>query len=86
MLADDDNTLFPNIWSKYDINTRISHISTNINEIRVSVTYLISPTLINKRKIAIQWEFRFLFYWNREIKYPWGFLQSSNSKSNTRKM
>ena len=86
MLADVDNTLFPNIWSKYDINTRISHISTNINEIRVSVTYLISPTLINKRKIAIQWEFRFLFYWNREIKYPWGFLQSSNSKSNTRKM
>ena len=86
MLADADNTLFPNIWSKYDINTRISHISTNINEIRVSVTYLISPTLINKRKIAIQWDFRFLFYWNREIKYPWGFLQSSNSKSNTRKM
>ena len=86
MLAEVDNSLFPNIWSKYDINTRISHISTNINEIRVSVTYLITPTLINKRKIANQWDFRFLFYWNREIKYPWDFLQSPNSKSNTLKM
>ena len=86
MPAEVDNSLFPNTWSKYDINTRISYISTNINEVRVSVTYLITLTLINKRKIAIQWEFRFLFYWNREIKYPWGFLQSPNSKSNTRKM
>ena len=67
MPSEVDNSFFANISSKYNFDTRISHISTNINEIRVSVTYLITLTLINKIKIAIQWDFRFLFYWNREI-------------------
>ena len=67
MPSEVDNSFFANISSKYNFDTRISHVSTNINEIRVSVTYLITLTLINKIKIAIQWDFRFLFYWNREI-------------------
>ena len=54
MPSEVDNSFFPNISSKYNFDTRISHISTNINEIRVSVTYLITLTLINKIKIAIQ--------------------------------
>ena len=51
---------FFNISPKYDIDTRISHISTYSNEIRVSVTYLISITLINNKKIDIQGDLRFL--------------------------
>ena len=58
---------FPNIWSKYDIDTRILHISTGIlhistysNEIRVSVTYLITITLIKSRKIDMQGDCSFL--------------------------
>ena len=33
------DSLFLNIWSKYDIDTRISHISTYSNDIRVFVTF-----------------------------------------------
>ena len=44
---------FSNIFPKHDIDTRISHISRNNNEIRVSITYLLTITLINKRKIPI---------------------------------
>ena len=51
--------IFPNIWSKYDIDTLISHTSTYSNKIRVSVTYLIKIALISNRKIDIQWDFRF---------------------------
>ena len=51
---------FPNIWSKYDIDTRILHISTYNNEIRLSVTYL-TITLISNSKIDIQWDFCLLF-------------------------
>ena len=61
------DSLFPNIWSMHYVDTRISRISTYSNEIRVSVTYLIIITLINNRKIDIQWDFRFLFLlksWN----------------------
>ena len=47
------NSLVLNIWSKYDIDTRISRFSTDSNEIRVSVTYLITITLINNRKSDI---------------------------------
>ena len=39
-------TKSPNIWSKYDIDTPISHISTYSNKIRVFVTYLITTTSI----------------------------------------
>ena len=52
--ADFDNFFFPNMWSKYDIDTHISHISAYSNEIRVSVTCLILFTFINNRKIVIQ--------------------------------
>ena len=55
------DSLFSNIWSKYDIDTRISQISSYSNEIRVSVTYLITITLISNRKVDIQRDFRFLF-------------------------
>ena len=55
------DSIFPNIWSKNYVDTRILRISTYSNEIRVSVTYLITITLINNRKIDIQWDFRFLF-------------------------
>ena len=55
------NSLFPKIWTKYDIDIRTWHISTYSNEIRISVTYLIKITLINNRKINIPWDFRFLF-------------------------
>ena len=48
-------------WSKYDIDTRMSHISTYGDEIRVSVTYLITITLINNEKTDTRWDFRFLF-------------------------
>ena len=48
------NSLFPNIWSKYDIDTRISRVLRKANEIRYSVTYLITITLINNRKFDIQ--------------------------------
>ena len=55
------DSIFPNIWLKYDIDTRISHISISGNEIRVSVTYLVTITLINNRKKNdIQGDFRFL--------------------------
>ena len=53
--------LFPNIWSKYDINTHMSYISAYSHETRVSVTYLITITSINNRKIDIQWDICFLF-------------------------
>ena len=56
------DSLFPNIGSKYNIDTRISHISTYSNKTRVSVTYLITITLINNRQTDIQWGFRCLFY------------------------
>ena len=36
--------------SMIDIDTRISHISISGNELRVSVTYLVTVTLINNRK------------------------------------
>ena len=52
---------FCNIGWEYDIDTRISHVSTYSNEIRVFVTYLITFRLINNRKIDIEWDFRFLF-------------------------
>ena len=38
----------------FDMDTRISHISTYGNEIRVPLTYLITITLINNRKPVIQ--------------------------------
>ena len=38
----------------YDIDTRISHISTLSNKIKVSVKYLITNRLINNSKIDIQ--------------------------------
>ena len=44
----------PSLRSKHDIDNHMSHISTYSNEIRVSVTYLITITLINNRKIDIQ--------------------------------
>ena len=44
-----------------DNDTCISHLFTYSNEIRVSVTYLTTITLINNRKIDIQWDFPFLF-------------------------
>ena len=50
-----------------DNDTCISHLFTYSNEIRVSVTYLITITLINNRKIDIQWDFSVLFLmklWN----------------------
>ena len=59
---------FPNVWSKYDIDTRTSHVSTYSNENRVLVTYSIIVTLIRNRKIKIQSDFRFLFLlnlWNK---------------------
>ena len=46
--------LLPNIWSKYDIDTGISHVATYSNKIGVSVTCLIAVTLTNNRKIDIQ--------------------------------
>ena len=54
------HSLFLNIWSKSDIHTHISCVSTYSNEIGVSVTYLITITLINNRKIDIQWDFCFI--------------------------
>ena len=56
------DSLFPNIWSKYDTDTCISHMSTYSNKIRVSVTYLITNTLINNRKINIPSDFSFLIF------------------------
>ena len=56
------DSLFPNIWSKYDIDTCISHMSTYSNKIRVSVTYLITNTLINNRKINFPSDFSFLIF------------------------
>ena len=53
--------LFPNIWWKYDIDIRISHVSTYSNKTRVSVTCMMTITLINNRKSDIQWDFRLLF-------------------------
>ena len=55
------DSLFPNIWSKYDIDNRTLHISTYSNEIRVSETYLITIEFINNRKTDIQWDFRFFY-------------------------
>ena len=55
------DSLFPNIWSKYDTDIGILHISIYGIEIRVSVTYLIPITLISNRNIDIQWDFCFLF-------------------------
>ena len=40
--------------SNYDIDARISHISTYSSKNRVSVTYLMTITLINNIKIDIQ--------------------------------
>ena len=37
---------------------------------RVSVTYLITITLVNNKKIDFKWDFAFYFYWNHEIRYP----------------
>ena len=48
------DSLLANIWSKYDDDTHILHISTYGNKIRLSVTYLITITLINNRKIVTQ--------------------------------
>ena len=48
------DSLSPIIWSKYDIDTRVSHMPTYSDEIRASVTYLITITLINNRKIDTQ--------------------------------
>ena len=45
------DSLFPNIWSGCGFDTRISHISSYRNKIGVSVTYLITITLINDRKL-----------------------------------
>ena len=42
--------LFHNIWSKYDIDTGISHVSICSNEIRLSLTYLITISLIKDSK------------------------------------
>ena len=61
---------FPNVWSKYDIDTRTSHVSTYSNENRVLVTYSIIVTLIRNRKIKIQSDFRFLFLLNLWNKIP----------------
>ena len=47
---------------QYDIDTRMLHISTYSHEIRVSVTYLITITLINNRKIDIQMRLSFLVF------------------------
>ena len=68
------DSLFPNIWSKYDVDTHISHISTYSN---ISVTYLIINTLTIE-KLIFNEIFISYFYWNCEIKYPWNVLQSSN--------
>ena len=69
-----------NIWSKYDIDTCVLYMSTYINGIRVFVIYLITNTLIDNRKIDIQWDFRVFqnFYWDREIKLSSNVLQSPN--------
>ena len=48
------SSLFPNIWSKHDIDTRILRASSCSNETRVSVPYLITITLINNTKIDTQ--------------------------------
>ena len=56
----------------YDIDVRISHISTSSNKIRVSVTYLITITLISNRKIHIQWDVWFLHIWDLHIMSQWG--------------
>ena len=56
------DSLFPNIWSKYDIDTCILHIFTYSKEIRVSVTCLITIAMINNRKIDTQWDFSFLIF------------------------
>ena len=53
------------------------HISTFSNEVRVSVTYLITIALINNRKIDSQWDFRFRTL--AEIT-KLNVLQSSNHK------
>ena len=44
------DSVFPNISSKYDIS-----ISVYSNKNRISVTYLITITLINNRKIDMEW-------------------------------
>ena len=78
---------FPNIWSKDDIDTCISHIPTYSNKIRVSETYLRTIKLINNRKIQwdIQWDIHwdfcfFYFYRNRKIEYWWNVFSSPNCK------
>ena len=77
--AEFDDLLFPDIWSKYDIDT-IPHVFTYSNKIRVSVTYLITITFNNNRKNVIRWDFLSYFYWNREIKYPWNSLELPNGE------
>ena len=66
------DSLFPHALSKNDTDTLISHISTYSNKIRVSVTHLIliTITLINYRKIDIQWDFRFLLLLKSRNQMP----------------
>ena len=45
------DSLFPNIWSKYDIDTHILDISTYGNEIRISVTLITIAFITNTREI-----------------------------------
>ena len=73
------DSLFPNIWSKYDIDTRIWRLSACNNEIRVSVTTLITIALIHK-KLIFDKSFISYFYWNGEFKCPWNVLQLLHRK------
>ena len=71
---------FPNTWSKFYADNGISQTFTYSNKIRVSETYLITATLINNRKIDIQWDFHYLLN-TREI-----FCNHQITKLNTCKM
>ena len=62
------DSLFPNIWSKYDIDTCILHISINSYEIRVSVTYLIPITLISVTTERLIFKGTFVSFFNKIAK------------------
>ena len=83
-----NDSLFPNIWSKYDIVTRISRTSFYSNEIGVYATYLTFEQLhwLTIEKLIFNEVFVSYFYWNREIKYLWNVLQHQIAKLNTREM
>ena len=58
----------PNIWLKYDIDTRLVQISTYSNKIRVAITYFIKTNYLVTEKLIFNETFLSYFFWNREIK------------------